>query len=95
MTAIAFCCGLALGVIVGASLWSGALYAARLALAAAHRKQIAEFRQQAVQQQKRMQQVRADLKAHFGDEMTREQERIMESELAKVFTERPNPGIRE
>lgn len=93
MTAIAFSAGLGLGVVLGAGLWSAALYLARLAASAAQRKQLAEWRQQTVSQQKRVEKAKADLRMQYGDQMTPEQERIMEQELGKIYKEMPNPGI--
>lgn len=93
MVAIAFSCGLGLGVVLGASLWSGAQYLARLSQAAAHRKQMAEWRQASVTQQKRVEKAKADLRMQFGNEMSPEQERIMEAELGKIYKDLPNTQI--
>jgi hypothetical protein len=93
MGAVYFSCGLGLGVVLGAALWSVALYFAKLAASAAQRKQLAEWRQQTVSQQKRIEKAKADLRMEYGNEMTKDQERIMEQELAKVYKELPNPGI--
>lgn len=94
MVAIAFSCGLGLGVVLGAGLWSGAQYLARLAQAAAHRKQMAEWRQASVTQQKQIEKAKADLRMQYGDQMTPEQDRIMQQELGKIFKQLPNPGMK-
>lgn len=93
MGAVYFSCGLGLGIVLGAALWSAALYLSRLAVSAAHRKQLAEWRQASVSQQKRVEKAKADLRMQFGNEMSPEQERIMEQELSKIYKELPNPGI--
>jgi hypothetical protein len=93
MGAVYFSCGLGLGVVLGAALWSSALYFAKLAATSAQRKQLAEWRQATVSQQKRIEKAKADLRTEYGNEMSPEQERIMQQELAKVFKEMPNPGI--
>ncbi len=93
VVAIAFSAGLGLGVFLGAALWSGALYLSKLAVTAAQRKQLAEWRQQTVSQQKRVEKAKADLRMQYGDQMTPEQERVMEQELGKIYKEMPNPGI--
>jgi len=93
MGAVYFSAGLGLGVVLGAALWSTALYFARLAASAAQRKQLAEWRQQTVSQQKRVEKAKADLRMQYGNEMTKEQERIMEAELGKIYKDLPHPGI--
>jgi len=43
--------------------------------------------------QKRVEKAKADLRMQYGDQMTPEQERIMEAELAKLYKDRPNPKM--
>lgn len=93
MVAVAFACGLGLGVVVGAALWSGALWLAKVAVAAAQKKASAEWRQATISQQKRIEKAKADLKMQYGDQMTPEQERIMEIELGKLYKDFPNPKM--
>ncbi len=93
MIAIAFACGLGLGVVLGAALWSGALYISQRLVEAKHRKDSALLRQEAIMQQKRIEKAKADLRMQYGDQMTPEQERIMESELGKLYTSFPNPKM--
>ena len=91
--AVAFSCGLALGVVVGASLWSGALYLARKMVEIAMRRSAAQQRQEILSQQKRIENAKAQLRMQYGDEMTKEQEVIMERELGKMYRDLPNPQI--
>ena len=93
MYAIAFACGLALGVVLGAALWSGALYVSQRIVEAKHRKDSALFRQEAIMQQKRIEKAKEQLRMQYGDQMTPEQERLMEQELGKLYKTFPNPGI--
>ena len=93
MTAIAFSAGLALGLVMGAALWSGALWLSRQVLLAAQRKQTAETRAQIISQQKRIEKAKEQLRMQYGGEMTADQERIMEAELGKLYKEFPNPGV--
>ena len=93
MLAVAFSCGLALGVVLGAALWSGALHLAKNLVNATMRKESALFRQDAVMQQKRIEKAKEQLRMQYGDQMTPEQERIMEQELGKLYKTFPNPGI--
>ncbi|HYF56335.1 MAG TPA: hypothetical protein VEA41_18930 [Salinarimonas sp.] len=93
MIAIGFVCGLALGVVLGAVLWSGAQYVARKAAEREHQKRMAAWRQEAVLQRKQIEKAKADLRREYGDTLTPEQERIMERELESIFKDRPNPGI--
>lgn len=92
MTAIFFCCGLALGVVLGACLWSGAQYLARIAATAEHRRQLATYRQQVLSDNARKEKLKADIRLQYGDELTKQQEAIMEKELSTVFQSRQNPG---
>lgn len=91
--ALAFCGGLALGVVLGAALWSGALHLSRRMVEAAHRKDSALMRQEAIMQQKRIEKAKEQLRMQYGDSMTPEQERIMEQELGKLYKSFPNPQI--
>ncbi len=91
--AIAFSCGLALGLVMGAALWSGALWLSRLMLIAAQRREVANSRQQILSQQKRIEKAKEQLRIQYGGEMTQEQERVMEQELGKLYKEFPNPGV--
>ena len=92
MIAVAFACGLGLGVIVGAALWSGALWLAKQAVTAAQRKHLAELNQARVLQQKQIERAKLNIKAQYP-EMSPEQERMMEDELGKLYTTFPNPQI--
>jgi hypothetical protein len=93
VTASAFSCGLALGVVLGAALWSVSLWLSRQAVIAAQRREANNSRQQILAQQKRIEKAKEQLRMQYGHEMTAEQERIMESELGKVFKEFPNPHV--
>lgn len=93
MTAIAFSCGLALGVIVGACLWSGAQLLARKFYDASRRREVAEIRRAMVENHKLVETAKQKLRMEYGDEMTKEQERIMEAELGKLYKAFPNPNI--
>lgn len=95
MIAIAFSCGLGLGVILGAALWSGALYLSKLALEKKIRNESAAYRQEAVMQQKRIEKAKERIRMEYGDQMTKEQEIIMEQELSKVGKSFPNPNVRQ
>lgn len=91
MIAVAFSCGLALGVVVGAALWSAAQYIARGVASAEHRKQLALYRQQVMADKARFEKARSALKIEFGDQLTKEQERMMEAELSTIFRTREHP----
>jgi hypothetical protein len=93
MTAVAFACGLGVGVVLGAALWSAALHFGKLSATAEHRKIIALERQSAVAQNNRLAKAKADMRARFGNELTADQERILEDEIGKVFREFPHPQI--
>jgi hypothetical protein len=93
MIAIAFAAGLGLGVILGAAIWSGALWLSKLAVTRAMSKQNAAMRQEAIMQQKRIEKAKADLRMQYGEEMTPEQSRIMEQELGKLYKSFPNPKM--
>lgn len=92
MTAIAFACGLGLGVVIGAGLWSGALWLAKQAVTAAQRRHLAELNQARAVQQKQIERAKQDIRSRFP-EMSPEQERMMEDELGKLYTTFPNPQI--
>ena len=66
---------------------------AKILVGVAMRKESALFRQEAVMQQKRIEQAKEKLRMQYGDQMTPEQERIMEQELGKLYKTFPNPGI--
>lgn len=91
--AVAFCCGLALGVVLGAALWSGALHLSKIAVSKAMSQQNAAMRQEAIMQQKRIEKAKSDLRMQYGEQMTPEQEKIMEQELSKLYTKFPNPKM--
>jgi len=91
--AVAFCCGLGLGIVLGASLWSGALWLSKLAVTKAMQKQNAAMRQEAIMQQKRIEKAKSDLRMQYGEQMTPEQEKIMEQELGKLYKSFPNPKM--
>lgn len=93
MIAVAFSCGLALGIVLGAAIWAGALHLAKIAVAAVQRRESAAMRQEAVMQQKRIEKAKADLRMQYGDEMTKDQERVMETELGKLYKSFPNPKM--
>lgn len=93
MIAVAFACGLGLGVVLGACLWSGALWIAHRAATSAQRRQVAAIRQEAISQKNRLDNVRRQLRDQFGNELTGEQEKIMEEELGTIFADRPHPQI--
>lgn len=93
MIAIAFSCGLALGLVMGAALWSGSLWLSRQMILAAQRREVATTRQQILAQQKRIEKAKEQLRIQYGGEMTQEQERVMEQELGKLYKEFPNPGV--
>ena len=93
MIAVAFSCGLGLGIVIGAALWSAALWLSKLAVVKAMTKQNAAMRQEAIMQQKRIEKAKADLRMQYGEEMTPEQSKIMEQELGKLYTKFPNPKM--
>ena len=93
MIAIAFACGLGLGVVLGAALWSGALHLSKLVVSREMSKANAAMRQEAIMQQKRVEKAKADLRMQYGDQMTPEQDRIMQAELGKLYTQFPNPKV--
>lgn len=93
MIAIAFSCGLGLGIVLGAALWSAALWLSKLAVTKAMQKASAQLRQEAIMQQKRIEKAKGDLRMQFGDEMTPEQGKIMEAELGKLYKSFPNPKM--
>lgn len=92
MVAVAFACGLGLGVVVGAALWSGALYLSKLIVQASMKRETAQWRQMTIAQQKRIEKAKADLRQEYP-EMTPEQDRIMEAELGKLYQDFPNPKM--
>lgn len=92
MTAVAFSCGLGLGVIIGAALWSGALWLAKQAVTAAQRRHLAELNQARVLHQKQIERAKLNIKAQYP-EMNPDQERMMEEELGKLYSSFPNPQI--
>lgn len=93
MTAVAFSCGLGLGVVLGAALWSAALWLSKEAVTKAMQKQNAAMRQEAVMQQKRLEKAKQDLRMQYGDQMTPEQDKIMQAELGKLYKSFPNPNV--
>ena len=93
MIAVGFACGLALGVVLGAALWSASLYLSRKMVEAMMRKTDMQKRQEIISQQKRIEKAKADLRMQYGDEMTKEQEIIMERELGKMYQDLPNSQI--
>ncbi len=93
MIAVAFSCGLGLGIILGAALWSGALWLSKLAVTKAMSKQSAVMRQEAIMQQKRIEKAKADLRMQYGDQMTPEQDKIIQDELGKLYKSFPNPKM--
>lgn len=93
MVAVAFSCGLGLGIVLGAALWSAALWLSKQALQRLQNRQSAELRQAQASMIKRVEKAKADLRMQYGDQMTPEQERIMEAELAKLYKTFPNPQI--
>lgn len=93
MIAVAFAAGLGLGIILGAAIWSGALYLAKLHVQKVMQSQNAAMRQEAIMNQKRIEQAKAKFRMEYGDQMTPEQERIMEQELGKLYKSFPNPQI--
>ena len=93
MIAIGFVCGLALGVVMGACLWASALYISRKMVEAMMRKTDMQKRQEIISQQKRIEKAKADLRMQYGDEMTKEQEIVMERELSKIYQDLPNSQI--
>lgn len=93
MTAIAFSAGLALGVVVGAALWSAAQLIARKLYESARRRELAEVRKQFVERHKAIDEAKQKLRMEYGAEMTQEQERVMETELGKLYKSFPNPQV--
>lgn len=51
------------------------------------------IRQEAVSQKNRLEYVKRQLREQFGNELTGEQEKIMEEELGTLFSDRPHPQI--
>lgn len=93
MIAIGITLGLAIGVPLGALMWSVSLWLADKKADASRRKQVAEMRQALMTNHKRVEEAKQKIRMQYGDQMTPEQERIMEAELSKLYKDFPNPQV--
>ena len=93
MMAMGMALGLAIGLIAGALIWSASVWLAEKRADAARRKQLAEMRQALMSNHKRIEEAKQKLRMEYGDQMTPEQERIMEAELSKLYKDFPNPQV--
>ena len=91
--ALGMAIGLAIGLPMGAIVWSASCWLAQKREEAARRKQVAEMRQALMSNHKRVEEAKQKLRMQYGDQMTPEQERIMEGELSKLYTDFPNPQV--
>ena len=87
ITSIFFCSGLALGFIVGVSTWAACYHLGKKVAEVQYKAKIARERLDIMASKKNIDDKLAKIReAH--PEMTREQERITEEELSKVFSSR-------
>ena len=84
---IFFCSGLALGFVIGASSWALTSYMAKKLAESAYKARMMRERADIMASKKNIDDKLAKIReAH--PEMTREQERITQEELSKVFSSR-------